>query len=361
MKPLHHALYTLFTFGLMTSTDQAMAALNTCSWTGATGPMTFTVDLGTVYVPKDAPVGSPIGTTNMMKFTQNNENLALGCANDGTASLIFDANVTTRLAPDIVTGRFGRNHPNAVMQTNVAGVGVEAKLGFPFAGGFDNAFDPEVTSIVPYRAVHAKKMGSADMKFAVLSASYTLRKTATIATGPQSLNGAELFSGHLTGVGKAFGVGITGTIIQAQCSVLSNPVSADPVMLGEWEKNDFTGPGYTTAAVPFSITLSDCDTDGDIATAHIRLDGIKGSMPVTPAVAGVFTLTTDSTAEGVGIQILKSDGSTPMELGTEVPLIPISNGMTTLLFNARLYQTGLSEDVKPGLAKGALNFSVTYK
>lgn len=85
-------------------------------------------------------------------------------------------------------------------------------------------------------------MGASDMQFAFLRGTYTLTKTATIAAGPQTLDGSELFSGNLTDLGKAFGVGITGTIIQAQCTVLSNPVSADPVLLGNGTRPTSFGP-----------------------------------------------------------------------------------------------------------------------
>jgi type 1 fimbria pilin len=143
-----------------------------------------------------------------------------------------------------------------------------------------------------------------------------------------------------------------------------NPVSADPVQLGEWDSADFTGPGYTTPAVPFSITLSNCETDTSgavVATANIVLDGVKGSTPVGPPTSGVFSLTSDSAAEGVGIQVLKADGVTAMPLQTEVPMMAITSGNIVLNFNARFYQTGASSAIRPGIAKGALSFTITYK
>ncbi|NVL47562.1 type 1 fimbrial protein, partial [Pseudomonas syringae pv. actinidiae] len=116
--------------------------------------------------------------------------------------------------------------------------------------------------------------------------------------------------------------------------------------------------------IPFSIALSNCETDtngGFVATAHITLDGVDGSQPEGPLNSGVFSLTTDSDAKGVGIQMLKADGSTPMELRTEVPVIAITPGDTTLNFHARFYQLGASSEVRPGKARGALSFTLTYK
>ncbi|WP_423815213.1 fimbrial protein, partial [Pseudomonas viridiflava] len=98
---------------------------------------------------------------------------------------------------------------------------------------------------------------------------------------------------------------------------------------GDWDRAEFTGPGFTSTKVPFHIALSNCETDtgaGFIATAHVQLDGVDGSAPVGPVNSGVFSLTTDSQARGMGIQVLEADGSTPMELQTEVPLIAITPG-----------------------------------
>ncbi|MEX5591041.1 type 1 fimbrial protein, partial [Pseudomonas urmiensis] len=81
-------------------------------------------------------------------------------------------------------------------------------------------------------------------------------KTGPIPPGPNVLNGSELFSGSVTMLGKIMKFGLTGTILQAQCSVGADPVSADRVQLGEWVSSDFTGPGFTSPAVPFSIALS---------------------------------------------------------------------------------------------------------
>jgi type 1 fimbria pilin len=260
------------------------------------------------------------------------------------------------------TGTLGAVH--TVLQTNIPGVGVRFTLGFPFDGAADNAFRPDTgDATVPFTASHQRAMGSAQLRFSQLESYITLIKTGAIAAGPQPLNGQELFSGAFSGIaGKAFRVGLSGTVIQAHCG--SNKVSADPVQLGDWDVSDFTGPGHATTAIPFNITLNSCiadDKNVNIATANIRFEGASGSLPVIPPIPGVFSLTPASTAEGVGIQLLRADGSTPVELNAEVPIVPISVGDTVLDFTARFYQTADSKDVRAGAAKGALNFTLTYK
>jgi type 1 fimbria pilin len=296
--------------------------------------------------------------------TSNNESSFIECDNDGSVRLMSNVLASTPFHSGMLRGASMRHSPQSILSTNIPGVGVQFTLGFPFDGNAQNAFTPDFgDSTVPFTAHHERPMGSTLLNFTRLESYITLIKTGDIAPGPQTLNGNELFSGTFTGIpGKAFGVGLTGTVIQAHCG--SSKVSADPVLLGEWKKGDFTGPGYTTPTVPFSITLSSCiadDSNTNIATATIHLDGAGGSMPVTPAIPGVFSLTTDSTAQGVGIQILKGDGTTPVALSTEVPLQRITSGDTVLDFTARYYQTDSNLDVHPGTAKGALFFTLSYQ
>lgn len=342
----------------------AIAVANTCQWATGSGPMSFTQNVNSIFVPRDAPVGSVIGRTRQFVRTPNNEGLSLRCTNDGSTRLIFNARTSVPFFPGLLPATGPLNAPQSILETNIPGVGVTITLGFPFDNSGSNAFVPDTAdSTVPFSAHHERPMGATNMNFSQLESWITLIKTGDIPAGPQNLNVLELFNGTFTGIpGKAFGVGLVGTVIQAHCG--SNRVSADPVPLGDWDVSDFTGPGYTTTPTPFNITLSSCvadDSNVNIATAHIRFDGAGGSVPVTPPIPGVFSLTPGSTAEGMGIQILRADGLTPVELNTEVPIVAIGTGDTVLDFTARFYQTEASRDIRAGDAKGTLNFTLTYK
>lgn len=337
-----------------------------CYWPATPGVKDHRRDVGTLWIPRDAKVGTVIGTVDMRASTADQAGLEARCANDGTALLEFEARPTAPIFSGPLDPINGEDLTGKILQTNIPGVGVRIKLNFPYDNttGCDNCFVPVGgTPTVPYVGTQTRNIVTTiDMRS--LNNSVTLVKTGNIAPGPNVLDGSELFSGQLTTLGRFLRYGMTGTIMQAQCTVGGNPVSADPVALGEWESADFTGPGYTTTAVPFSISLSNCETGtagGFVATAHVQLDGARGSVPVGPTNSGVFSLTTDSDAEGVGVQILKADGITPIELQAEVPMITIVPGTTVMNFNARFYQTGPSSAIRPGLAKGALSFTVTYK
>lgn len=364
MKPSIRCLTTALGLAASCQAPWVMASTNnTCEWfsgASSTGPMTFIHNVGTIYVPRDAPVGSVIGQERMSQRTNNSELKSIRCGNDGNVRLTFNTQSTASPVGGLLTGI----SPLSVMQTNIAGVGVRFSLGFPFDGSASNAFTPDNgDTTVPFSAHHHQGMGSALLRFSVLHSYITLVKTGPIALGTQTFDGEkELFSGRFSGIpGKSFSARLNGSVIQAHCG--TNTVSADPVQLGDWDQKDFTGTGYTTTAVPFSITLSDCNADsGDvqIATANIHFKDAS-AIPFVASAPGVFGLTSDSTAKGIGIQVLKSDGSTPVELNTEVPIKAISASGTVLNFAARFYQTGPSIDVHPGIAKGALNFTLTYK
>lgn len=347
--------------------DQSRDPQSDCYWGAAgSGIKSFRADVGTVYIPRDAKVGSAIGTIDLSSRIHDPTGLEVRCMNDGSVLLEFEAQATAPIFPGPLDPVDGEDLTGKVLQTNIPGVGARIKLGIPFDGRSANSFHPVGGfPTVPFQGLNDHRQMLSPLTFGPMNSRITLVKTGTIATGPNLLDGSELFSGSVTTLGRVLSYGLTGTVITAQCTVGGNPVSADPVQLGEWESADFTGPGFTTTAVPFSITLSNCATDtttpGFVATANIQLDGVRGSVPVAPTTSGVFSLTTDSTAQGMGIQILQADGVTPMELQAEVPLIAIAPGNTVLNFNARFYQTAASNAIRPGIAKGALSFTLTYK
>lgn len=348
---------------LVQSANAAPGDPNGCFWIGAPGLMKFRVNVGNVYVPRDARAGSLIGTFDKFFFTSNGEGLSISCFNDGNARLAFDATATAPIFSGSLPPINGEDVNGKVFNTGVGGIGARIRLGFPFDGGAANTFIPNGPPVVPFTA-EANHLIFTAIPVASLFNYVTLVKTGPIPPGPHRFS-SKLFNGSLTGLNTVLDYELTGTVIQSQCTVLGNPVSADPVQLGTWPASDFTHKGFATPPEPFTITLSDCESDpsgGNTAMAHIRLDGVKGSLPVGDGSSGTFTLGDGSSAIGMGIQILRDDGLTPVPLGTEVPLTIINpSGTTVLPFTARFYQTSDRADIRGGVAKGSLGFTVTYQ
>lgn len=339
-------------------TDLALA-VSECWIRPTPGPITFRLNVGAVYVPRDAAVGSVIGQLDKPFSTTTSGGRYVYCNNITGSVLTFNARAVAPIFSGSLPPVGGEDVTGKIFDTGIQGIGARIKLGHPFDGVAGNSFVPLTPPTVPFNA-RLTAATPEPLRITTLEGNVTLVKTGTIAPGSQTVD-RTLFDSRFSMITNAFDFQLTGTVIQAQCGV--STVSDDPVKLGEWSTSDFTGPGYSTTAVDFNIALSSCvldPADINLPGAHIRLDGVNGSTPIV-GVEGGFTLTTDSTAKGIGIQILRSDGITPVPLGRDILLMPISPGNTELDLSARFYQTGDTSDIVAGDAKGSLSFTVSFQ
>ncbi|CAI8908872.1 major type 1 subunit fimbrin (pilin) [Pseudomonas sp. IT-P258] len=356
-------LLALTAIGLMPLEDAHAAG--SCSWGGSAGPIRYVANVGSLYIPRDAQVGDPIGPVDQ-PFTVTGGGLSIHCMTDGLTRLTFNADSAAAPVPGPVPIKNGRRTLGALLQTNIAGVAAQISLGSPYDGitpGYWKISGPD--SSVPFSG-YIDFNTPFTLQHTLLRGVVTLIKTGPIGKGVQPLDtGHELVKASFSDIPDAFSLALSGSVTQAECTLSANPVSADPVKLGDWSTAQFTGQGDTTDPVPFSIALNSCISDplpgGTVTTAHIRLEPMAGSTTID-ANLGLFSLGSGSTAKGVGIQILGRDATTPVMLNTDVMqgTIPASGGML-LEFNALYYQTGATADVSPGSADASLAFTITYK
>ena len=353
---IHRSLrVTAYCLALGLSSGNAYA---NCTFQTGASYMTFEHDMGIFWVPRDAEVGTVIGTipTN----TRNNEGARASCLWDPTNPPKARLPNTAPIFPGTLPTLGGKDINGHVMETNIPGVGLYMELGSPFDGIANNSFvpDPGTRPVIPYAGTMRDQPFNTEVSS--LRGQAWLIKTGPIAPGPQRVNG-EMFHGFLHNLGKVMEYRASATVNQAQCSLKSDAVSADPVKLGDHTLADFKGIGTTTTPAPFHITLSDCEDasapNPTPANVYIELDGANGSVPTVPA-EGRFSLGAASDAGGVEIQLLRSDG-TPMPLQSDELVKPVSIGITQLDFQARYYQS--APVVTPGLAEGGLTFTVSYK
>ncbi|NQD74549.1 fimbrial protein [Pseudomonas sp. CM27] len=361
MKDIKKNLRRALLMALVWPTAQAMATSDRDErcWFDplrSAGIMQYERDLGTLYVPRDARIGRTIATFGSTSLPDRNL-LVLTCDPKGKR-INFDMAASFGVHPPIATVDSHLSDA-PILNTSIPGVGAIIMMGLPFQGGTDQ-FNPEPSPYVPFTSWYEQvRLAPVEMFF--FNHTLTLVKTGDLSPGIHVVDG-PLITGHVdTGLGKVLEFSLRASIIQTQCDVLA-ATSALPVDLGEWNTKDFTGPGFTTTAKPFRIRLSNCQVDSDPdneTLATIELHGINGSKPVGPAGEHVFSLTDDSDARGVGIQMLYA--GKPMQLGTEHELIPLKKGEVPLDFEARFYQLEASSAVGAGLAKGALNFTIRYR
>lgn len=326
---------------------------------GGTGVLEYSLDVGTLWIPRDAPIGTPIGAVDRNVQLHNAARLELACYSDGTSTLEVSLRPSVPIFPGALPPVNGEDLTGRVLQIGVPGVGIHVRLDRPYANSTaPNFWRPRTWTSVPYEGYSDGHTGGAGIIMNMMRTHTTLVKTGTIPSTPTPFN-VQLFTGHYSDVGMALRFSLSGTVRQEQCTLLPDPFIADPVQLGEYPVQDFTGVGYTTPAKPFQITLSDCEIDpaASTAQAYLRFEGVRGSLPID-ADQGLFSLTTDSTASGLGIQLLHDDGR-PVELNVDVPVKPLQVGVTQLDFRARYLQT--DADVSPGRADGALKFTVSYR
>ncbi|EBA3654897.1 type 1 fimbrial protein subunit FimA [Salmonella enterica] len=143
-----------------------------------------------------------------------------------------------------------------------------------------------------------------------------------------------------------------GKLVNAACAVSTK--SADQtVTLGQYRTASFTAIGNTTAQVPFSIVLNDCDPKV-AATAAVASDNTN------PNLLAVSSADNSTTATGVGIEILdntssplKPDGAT---FSAKQALV---EGTNTLRFTARYKATAAA--ATPGQANADATFIMKYE
>ena len=173
-------------------------------------------------------------------------------------------------------------------------------------------------------------------------ASMMLMAGAAVAADPVSVSGGT--------------VHFEGELVNAACAV-STQSSDQVVTLGQYRTASFTAVGDTTAQIPFSIVLNDCDPKV-AATAAVAFSG--QSDITNNNLLAVTSADNGTTASGVGIEILdntstalKPDGAT---FSTAQALV---EGTNTLRFSARYKATATS--ATPGQANADATFIMKYE
>lgn len=173
-------------------------------------------------------------------------------------------------------------------------------------------------------------------------ASLMLVAGAAVAADPVSVSGGT--------------VHFEGELVNAACAV-STQSSDQVVALGQYRTASFTAVGDTTAQIPFSIVLNDCDPKV-AATAAVAFSG--QSDITNNNLLAVTSADNGTTASGVGIEILdntstalKPDGAT---FSTAQALV---EGTNTLRFSARYKATATS--ATPGQANADATFIMKYE
>ncbi|OPA96922.1 hypothetical protein BFW87_11425 [Pseudomonas fluorescens] len=319
-------------------------------------PTNLSYNVGSLYIPQDAPIGSTIG---IRKYIGSKSIFCTTTVPFNVEGNVLGAKVQT--IPTAVGGLISDN----LYATNIPGVGAVVN----YDSGPSYLCRTSAVSAFPIRFTGCGTGGY----IAAVTFSIFLIKIGPISAGSHDFSGLQIYTFDINnGSGPerwATGV-LNGSITVAGCSLPQETGNIVDVPMGTWERRVFNGPGTTTTTQNFSITLNNC-LAGTYASgqpwnyfqgnnANIRLEGVRGSA-IVDAGNGVMGLNAESTAKGVAVQVLKQDG-TPLALGVDTPVMPVRDGVTTLQFGARYIQTaGSAIGPEPGVANATANFTITYK
>lgn len=147
-----------------------------------------------------------------------------------------------------------------------------------------------------------------------------------------------------------------GSLVNAACAVSTD--SADQIVnLGQYRTASMAGVGTTSATIPFTIVLNDCDTEV-ATTAKVAFSGQLASG--NNQLLAVSSSDNTATATGVGIQILDEDSSAMTPDGSTFSKgHTLIDGTNTLNFSARYVSTAATPTA--GQANADAVFTMQYQ
>ncbi|WP_321833397.1 fimbrial protein [Pseudomonas kulmbachensis] len=321
-----------------------------------------TFDMGSHYVPRDAPIGSVIGTANK-SYTYSFSG-SLRCNRGDTLSTLANWPVVPGIKVPALL------QDGTVFKTNIPGVGmiVESRWlalkGWEVVSG-NYSYSPftirmtQLNGVISFPAV---------VRFTLVKTSHDIPVgTTKLVNGTSAV---RFYSGSKI----LFSTFVTGSVIRSECSLPNTSPGGQTyidVPMGSVQRREFKGKDSYLDSKAFSIPLTSCvagtyPTDQswnfyENSNVNIKFEGAGGSA-IIDAARGIVGLTTDSTAKGVAVQIMRKDGVTALKLNEDVPLAQIKGISMSIDLKARYIQTSDSPmGPEPGVANAKAAFSVTYK
>ncbi|WP_271408490.1 fimbrial protein [Pseudomonas sp. Q1-7] len=321
---------------LLALSSGAQAALDDVCWPTSTSPLVIKFP-DRLVIPPTAKAGDELASTEISSTIEcNNKWYPTG----RRAEIFKDKNNPSRTSDSIY------------LDTTVSGIGLHWTLETPNESGAFVMSGSSLNSTTPRPTVSFPYLGG--QKTYWIRQVFKLVKTRNIgqdriisfpdfkvSVEPDSFVGGlyrkPLFSYSFSPV----------QIETAACNLTKSSIN---VPMDRVQASQFHAPGSTSRQVPFSLSL-ECDQG---ASMKLNLDA-------THQVAGwegTISLTSSSTAAGVGIQILDAADNTPIPLGKPRDMGVTHSGVNAIGLAARYIQTG--NRVSPGTANGALTFSLSY-
>lgn len=354
--------------------DPQPTAANGCYWDPRyKGPLEIEFNIpAALHIAQDAPVGTLVGGTDFLGHGTG-PSAVYECQNNHTGGSLVNISYNATNVPPIA--RLASGLPrvaltvpeDSIIETNIPGLGVSVRMKYGIDG--TSVSQPEFLlqkseARVPFLSTrnhdHATILRVAGHEYSV-----SLIKTGPIPAGAHNLDPSfdvvrADVAQPVQGVTTALIFRLSGSLVSSGCETAADPVTPNPVDLGEFDAKDFERPGAGSSPVRFELNLVNCQppAQGTVPRVHLRLDPANGSTAIDDT-NGLFSTGAGSTGGGVAFQVLQQDGIHAMPLGIQVPIMTLPTGSMRLPLNVKLVKhTGA---VKPGTLTGALNFLLTYQ
>jgi hypothetical protein len=289
---------------------------NGCYWEqGLEGPMQIDFNIPpTLHIAQDAPVGTVVGGQEFKGFGAWPAYAVYECVNWGQG--LVQATYYAENVPPIANLANGLPRvalpvpEDSIIETNIPGLGVSVRI----AGHIDGTSTSQPQFIlqkgearVPFISTrhhpHQTILRVSGHEYFV-----TLVKTGPIPVGAHTLDpGFEVVRSHISqsavgGVDTTLNFHLSGNLVSSGCSTAADPVTPNPVNLGEFEARDFEQAGAGSNPVRFNFNLEGCQPPGQgtLPLVHVQLDPVNGSAAID-AANGLFSTGAGSTGGGRGV------------------------------------------------------------
>ena len=321
-----------------------------------------TFNMGNHYVPRDAPIGSVIGTAG--QYYTYSYSGKIQCSRGDTFSTLSNWPEVTGLTLPEPWQR------GTVLKTNIPGVGMIVETWWFAADNWesisgDYRFSPYTLKLNEWTAEISPPGG---VKFTLIKTSHDVPVGET-----KLVNGTSAVRFY-SGKKILFSVFVTGSVTRSECFLPGGSAGGKTyikVAMGDVQRREFNGKDSYLDSKDFTIPLTSCvaGTYPDKqpwnfyqnSNVHIKFEGAGGS-PIIDASRGIVGLTSESTAKGVAVQIMHKDGVTPVKLNEDVSIAKVTGTSMNIDLKARYIQVSDSPmGPEPGVANAKVAFTVTYK
>lgn len=318
------------------------------AYTCKTETTSTTITIPDMSVPRDAAVGTKMGSVNTGEIS------AFNCTNTAPAMTYQQVGAkglgtrsTTKIdgANIYLLGDSGVGYSVGVSSSNVCGGTVVYYVNGTSTGD-DN---------VNNRIICARNgmFPNQPLKFEITLNFFKMGNlkpgkvaAQNMASGISRINQTTWLNPESTVTGTEF------TLTSQGCSVTNTSIS---VPMGTVHSSHFRGVGSTTGDQDFSIPLS---CDAGIKVGLTVTGGSAGNFDADSGLINLDTSDTSTVASGVKLQILSK--SAPIKLNSVIDLgTRVVQGVFSVPLTARYYQS--ASPITAGLANGTATFTMKYE